>query len=67
MIPDQIDELDLEIEILSKKMENTNQFAGNANELINLSNSITKMIKIKESLEEEWLALEVLKENLTES
>ncbi|MBT7769986.1 MAG: ABC-F family ATP-binding cassette domain-containing protein, partial [Rhodospirillales bacterium] len=67
MIPDQIDELDLEIEILSKKMENTNQFAGNANELINLSNSITKMIKIKESLEEEWLALELLKENLTES
>ena len=67
MIPQQIDELDKTIKKLSKNMEDTNQSAGRSTELIKLSNSLTESIKIKESLEEEWLALEMLKEGLSDS
>jgi len=66
-IPDQIEKLDQEILELSKKMKYADQSAGNSNSLINISNSLTKVLKLKESLEEEWLALEMLKENLVAS
>lgn len=64
-LPKKIEEIDRDIIKLSRNLENTDQSVGISSELIKLSNSLTDAIKTKESLEEEWLNLEMKKEDLT--
>ena len=52
---------------MSKFLEDTDRFAKNPNGLMELSISISKTVNEKESLEEKWMALEILKDELAAS
>jgi ATP-binding cassette subfamily F protein uup len=66
-LPIRIAELDKKIADMSKSLEETDRFAKNPNDLMELSNSISETVNEKESLEEKWMALEILKDELAAS
>ena len=62
IIPGEIDKIEKDITTLTQKLGNTKRFSGKSNELNKLANTIAELINNKETLEERWMALEMLKE-----